>query len=217
MMWLRRIASRHRLERELDRELAFHVDRLADDLAAQGLGPAEARRQALIRFGGVESIKEAARDVRGTRWVEDFARDVRYAFRSMGRARGFTIAVVASLALGIGANTGVFAVIEALMLRALPVSRPAEVFFLARTGYDEPNLRFSHPAIDDLRRALSDIPLAGMSSTARMQVTAGSSPEFAIGQLVTGDWFRTLGVAAQLGRTLAADRDAPPHVDAETV
>ena len=217
MRWLQRVMSSARLERELDRELAFHVDRLTDDLVAQGLPPAEARRQALLRFGGVESIKEDARDARGTRWVENLARDVRHAFRSMGRAKGFTIAVVASLALGVGANTGVFAVIEALMLRALPISRPEEVFFLARTGYDEPNLRFSHPAIEDLRGALPEVPLAGMSSTARMQVSLGSSTEFAIGQLVTGNWFQTLGVTAQLGRTLSAGRDVPPSVDPETV
>jgi predicted permease len=217
MTWLRRLLSRTRLERELDLEVAFHIDRLTDDLAARGLTREEARRQALVRFGGIEPIKEAARDARGTRWAEHVAQDVRQAFRSMGRAKAFTIAAVSSLALGVGANTGVFAVIEALLLRPLPVTRPAELFFLERTGYEDPNLRFSHPTLEALRRAVPDVPLAGMSSTARMQVLVGSSTEFAIGQLVTGNWFRTLGVPPQVGRMLTEGRDRGQELEAEAV
>src|SRR5512139_420349 len=117
MNWLRRLLSRGRLERELERELAFHVERLEEDLAAKGMPAAEARRQALLRFGGLESVKEAARDARGTRWIESLAGDVRYAFRTMARAKAFTLAAILSLALGVGANTSVFGVIQALLLR----------------------------------------------------------------------------------------------------
>ena len=207
MTWLRRVFSRNRLERELDAELTFHVDRLAQDFIAQGLPPEEARRRALVRFGGIEPTKEAARDVRGTRWLEDAGRDIRYAFRMMRRTKGFTAAALLSLALGVGANAGVFSVVEALLLRPLPLARPDEIVFLNRTGFDEPNLRFSHPELLRLSADIPDASFAGMSSTARMQLSVAQGVELVIGQLVTGTWFELLGVRAAAGRVLAPADD----------
>ena len=207
MTWLRRVFSRNRLERELDAELTFHVDRLAQDFIAQGLPPEEARRRALVRFGGIEPMKEAARDVRGTRWLEDTGRDIRYAFRMMRRTKGFTAAALLSLALGVGANAGVFSVIEALLLRPLPIARPNEIVFLNRTGFDEPNLRFSHPELLRLAAEISDASFAGMSSTARMQLSLAEGAQLVLGQLVTGTWFEVLGVHAETGRLLTPADD----------
>ncbi len=207
MTWLHRLFARNRLERELDAELSFHVDRLAHDFVAAGLPPGEARRRALLRFGGIEPMKEAARDVRGTRWLEDAGRDVRYAFRMMRRAKGFTSAALLSLALGIGANAGVFSVIQALLLRPLPIARPNEIVFLNRTGFDEPNLRFSHPELQRLAGEIRDASFAGMSSAARMQLSAGNGAELVLGQLVTGTWFPLLGVRASAGRLLTPADD----------
>ncbi len=207
MTWVRRLFSHGRLERELDAELSFHVDRLAQDFIAAGLDPAEARRRALMRFGGIEPIKEAARDARGTRWVENTGRDLRYALRMMRRAKGFTAAALLSLALGIGANAGVFSVIQALLLRPLPVDRPDEIVFLARTGLDEPTYRFSHP---EMLRVAADVPeasFAGMSSSARMQMATSRGAELVVGQLVTGAWFQVLGVRAAAGRVLTPADD----------
>jgi predicted permease len=127
MSWLSRFFFRARAERDLDRELAYHLDRQVSDLIAQGLDPAEAVRQARLTFGGREQIKEAARDVRGTRWVEDFFRDCRHGLRLLRRTPAFTTVAVVSLALGIGANTAIFSLIDSIMLRSLPVTDPASL------------------------------------------------------------------------------------------
>ncbi len=210
MTWLRRLFSHDRLERELEAELSFHVDRLAQDFIARGASPEEARRRALVRFGGIEPIKEAARDARGTRWLENIGRDIRYALRMMRRAKGFSAAAVLSLALGIGANAGVFSVIEALLLRPLPVRRPNEIVFLNRTGFDKPNLRFSHPELLRLGSENPDVSFAAMSSTTRMQMAMPGGAELVLGQLVTGTWFQVLGVRAAAGRVLTAADDRAP-------
>src|SRR5215467_7235784 len=128
MGWLRRLLGRERLERELDAELAHHVSEETRRLVAEGETPDEARRQALARFGGLEPIKEQARDARGTRWLEDLSRDVRYAFRMMRRSPAFTIAAILSLAIGIGANAAIFSISDALLMRPLDVPRPNELW-----------------------------------------------------------------------------------------
>lgn len=207
MRWLMRLFRRERLERELESELRFHLEQQTRDLAATGIATDEARRLALASFGGLEPVKEAARDARGTRWLEDLGRDVHYSFRTMRRAKGLTAAVIVSLALGIGANGAIFSVIQALILRALPIANPDEVFFLNRTGFDEPNLLFSHPMLIRFKREMRHVGFAAMSSTASLQITTGQNVELTAGQLVSGDWFGLLGVGATVGRVLAPSDD----------
>jgi predicted permease len=127
MSWLSRLFFRARAERDLDRELAYHFDRQVSDLIAQGLNSADAVRQARLAFGGREQIKEAARDVRGTRWMEDLLRDCRNGLRLLRRTPAFTTVAVVSLALGIGANTAIFSLIDSILLRSLPVTDPASL------------------------------------------------------------------------------------------
>ena len=156
MGWLSRLFGRERLERELDAELAHHVSEEARRLEREGVAPEDARRQALARFGGIEPIKEQARDARGTRWVEDLSRDVRYAFRMMRRSPVFTAAAVISLAVGIGANAAIFSISDALLLRPLDVTRPNELWFLNRAGFAQPNYRFSYPGLTHLQQAVPE-------------------------------------------------------------
>src|SRR6185295_13207941 len=99
---------RARMESELDKELRFHVEQRTADLVKEGVAPGEARRRALLEFGGIEAAKEDCRDARGTRWLEDFFHDCRYGLRLLRRSPVFTIVAILSLALGIGANTAIF-------------------------------------------------------------------------------------------------------------
>ena len=207
MGWLRRLVYRTRLERELDAELRHHLEEDIRRLEGEGVPSGEARRRALAAFGGVEPIKEQARDARGTRWLDDLARDLRYATRLMRRSPVFTLAAVGSLAVGIGANTAIFSVIDALVLRPLPIARPAELFFLERSGLDEPLYRFSHPRLSAFGRDVPDARFAGMSATSRVQVVVDESAELVIGQLVTGSWFDVTGITPQAGTFFSAADD----------
>src|ERR1700754_3694794 len=107
-MWIKRLFSRAALER--DREMQFHLDAAIADHVKAGLTPEEARRRARIDFGGPEQMKEDTRDARGTRWVEDFVSDARFALRGMRRTPVFAVAAILTIAIGVGANTAVFSI-----------------------------------------------------------------------------------------------------------
>ena len=116
-------------------EVRFHIEARAEDLAREGLSPAEAMRQARMEFGTVDAIKDDCRQSRGVRWLDELSNDVRYAVRLMAKTPGFTAAAVLSLALGIGANTAIFSLMDAVILRTLPVTDPQDLVFLrARQG-----------------------------------------------------------------------------------
>ena len=198
MSWLSRLLRRERLEQDLDKELQFHIDARVDALVADGIGPGEARRRALAEFGGLEPVKEDARDARGTRWVSDLAQDVRYALRMLRANKGFTVAAVLSLALGIGANAAVFRVIDGLILRPLDVPRPQELFVLESSEAEES--RFSHPAYLQLAAAAPDALLSVMTNPAIFQTAINGVAELTTAQLVSESWFAVVGVSAQTGR-----------------
>ncbi|HKW02385.1 MAG TPA: ABC transporter permease [Vicinamibacterales bacterium] len=208
MGWLSRLLGRERLERELDAELAHHVSEEARRLEREGVAADDARRQALARFGGIEPIKEQARDARGTRWIEDLSRDVRYAFRMMRRSPMFTAAAVVSLAVGIGANAAIFSISDALLLRPLDVTRPNELWFVNRAGFASPNYRLSYPSLMHLQVAVPDVQFAASAAANRIQIDREGGAELALGQLVSGNWFDVLGVSAAAGRVLGMN-DAP--------
>ena len=114
MTWLSRLMRRRQMERQLDKELVFHIEQHAADLIARGHDPAEAQRQARLALGGVEQVKEGCRDARGTRWLEDLQQDLRYTLRILRRRPLFTAVIVCTLALGGGATTLMFTVINSV-------------------------------------------------------------------------------------------------------
>ncbi|MGH8570518.1 MAG: permease prefix domain 1-containing protein, partial [Gammaproteobacteria bacterium] len=180
MSWLSRLVRSRTLDRELDRELRAHLDLMTDDLIRSGVAPEEARRQASIALGGIEQVKEASRDARGTRLVEDWWQDTKYAVRSLRRAPGFSLAAILTLAVGIGANTAVWSVMDAVMFRALPVARSEELYAL-RHGIpsdEDPSYLFSYLELGRFRSVLPDsVPISGMGSIARMYAAAGGRAE----------------------------------------
>jgi predicted permease len=201
MTWLSRLLRRNALEKELDRELQFHLDAAAADHVRAGLTPEDARRMARIQFGGPEQVKEATRDSRGTRWVEDFVSDARFAVRGMRRTPVFAAAAILTIAIGVGANTAVFSIMDALLRKSLPVERPEELRAVLREGLDDDEGLISHPLMQRMQAELgSTTPLAGASGAARLYATIAERPEGVSAQLVTGNFFATLGVHAQIGR-----------------
>src|SRR5688572_1701867 len=136
MGWLTRFANTFRtgrLRRDIDREQAFHLAERADDLRASGLGEAEARRQARLQFGSPAAAIEHTRDVDIVAAADAAWRNVRYAARALRRTPGFTVSVVLTLALGIGANSAVFSAIDAVLIRPLPFPNPHELIRLQQT------------------------------------------------------------------------------------
>src|SRR5215467_2910463 len=120
MTWWHRLWLRKKMEEQLEKELRFHLDQHTADLIAQGHEPEEARRLARLALGGPEQVKEQCRDARGTRWLEDFVRDLRYAGRRLRGNPGFAAVTVLTLAIGIGASTAIFSAINPILIEPLP-------------------------------------------------------------------------------------------------
>ncbi len=203
MSWLGRLFGSRALDRDLDRELRAHLELLTDDLVRSGLPRQEAMRQARLTLGGVEQVKEASRDARGTRFALDWWQDTRYALRALRRSPGFSAAAILTLAVGIGANTAVWSVLDALLLRALPVERSEELYTMHRgePSDEDPNYLVSFPQMGRFQRVLPDsVRLGAMSSMAQMYVATDGQAEPVQAQLVSGNWFQVLEVGAAGGR-----------------
>lgn len=208
MSWLNRLLRRDALETDLDREVQFHLDAAVADHVRAGVSPEEARRRARLDFGGPEQIKEQARDARGTRWAEDFLHDARFAVRGMRRSPAFATAAILTIAIGVGANTAVWSIMDALMRRALPIEKPEELVAIRRVGLGENEYLVSHPLMKQMQRELgAGAELAAMGSISRVYATTGERPEGILALAVSGNFFDLLGVRPQRGRLLGPGDD----------
>jgi putative ABC transport system permease protein len=205
--WWRPFARRQR-ERELDAELQDHVERMIADFRATGANEQEARRRALAEFGGVEPIKETCRDLRRTRWIDETLQDVRYAVRRCRNSPGFSAVAVLTLAVGIGANTAMFSLVDAILLRPLPIEDPRQLVQVNRRGPGGQGPVISYPTYQFLRDNQSSFSdLAGTGRVWRWSVTFTDAEglERVAGELVTGNYFSVLGLRPSLGRVLTPD------------
>ena len=191
----------------MDAELRFHLDARTDDLVASGLAPAEARRRAIEEFGDPLRWKEQGREVRGVGWIDGIKADLRYGLRMMMQSPGFAAAAVLSMAIGIGANTAIFSLVNSVLLKPLPVRDPESLILLAVSS-DQSGLgsSFPYPFYRDLRQA--NEALSGVLASASMtpSLEADGPPEQIEGELVSGNYFEVLGVQPHLGR-LFTDND----------
>lgn len=208
---LEALFRRSALEERIDSELRAHVEAYTDDLVRSGMPRAEAERRAHLEFGGVEGVKEECRDARGLRWADELRQNIRYAFRTFRKAPGFATAAVLSLALGIGANTAIFSVVDAALLRPLPYRDPGRLVAIweNHTTRGERFDEFANANFVDLRANTPSLEGIAASMPFGVTLTGSGDAERLHGRMVTPDAFALLGAGARLGRALIAADGQP--------
>lgn len=219
---LRNLVTRRRNDERLKEEIAEHLALQTEENIKAGLAPAEARRQAMLKFGAVEAIKEDYRDERGLPFVEALLYDMRYALRRLRKSPAFTIMVVLTLALGIGATTSIFTLFYAVLLKSLAVAKPGELYRLGKEarccywgGYSQDN-EFSLVSYDLYKHFRDHTPdfaelAAFQASDPLLGVRSGSveAAQSYPGEFVSGNYFTMFGVRAYAGRLLTPTDDRP--------
>src|SRR5438876_3505125 len=212
MTYWGRLWSRTRLEAQLEKELAFHLDQHAADLIAQGLDPDEARRRARLAIDGPEQVKESCRDARGTRWLDNLTQDLRYSIRMMRRMPGFAAVAVGTLALGIGATTVMFTVVNGVLLKPLSYPDPDRLVHLFEqtdwsTTYGN-QWAFAYLNYRDCERESRSLALAAWRYSGGT-VSGHGDPEYVEGLQISAGLFPVLGVPIYRGRGFVAEEDRP--------
>lgn len=215
MVWARRfwlklqtLLRRNRSSQQLNDEIQFHLDQQIAENVAAGMGREEAIRRARIAFGGIEQAKEECRDARCVDWIQDFVQDLRYGLRMLRKSPGFTAVAVLTLTLGIGANVGIFSMVDAIFLKPLRVYRPSDLVKIGildvKTGKSRgvPSRFLSQ--LQQYDQAFSGI-LADIADGVSFR--AGDATERAIADAVTANYFDVLGVKPYLGRFFSEGSD----------
>jgi predicted permease len=221
MRWFERFFRRELTEKHLDAELRFHMDQRVADLVAAGIAPEQARRRARLELGGLDQVKEECRDVGAGRLVEVMIQDIRFGLRQLRRNPGFTAVAILSLALGIGATTAIFSVVNGVLLKPLPYPHQER---LVEVGLDLPGInQFNWPlsppeyfTFREQSRTFQDIGLyytgfgAGLYSA---NITGHGRPEHVPALGVTDGVLPILGVTPLLGRSFTRAEDEPGSSD----
>ncbi|CAA9301682.1 MAG: Acidobacterial duplicated orphan permease (function unknown) [uncultured Gemmatimonadaceae bacterium] len=207
------------VQREVDEELALHIELRTRDYVARGMTPTEARAAALHRFGDVALVEQEClhigrareRDMRRAEWWAELRQDLAYAWRQLGRSRGFTAAAVLTLALGIGATTAIFTVVDAVVLRPLPFDEPSRVVRFratsANAGWEKGN--FAPGEYGGWQREGRSWERLALVYPGDFTLAGDELPERVVGERVTRDYFAVFGVRPALGRVFGADEDRP--------
>ena len=229
MSWLKRIFRRKQLYGDLSEEIRAHLDEKVEELVASGMTRKEAEHAAQREFGNVMITEENAREI--WRWprLENFLIDVRYALRVLRKSPGFTIVAILTLALGIGANTAIFTLIDGIMLRTLPVSKPAELYRLGDThqccnigGVQSRWSIFSYPLYRQLREHTPEFSqmaafAGGLDNFAVRRGGSDAPPQPLVGEFVSGDYFTMLGLRAFAGRLIDSTDDRASALPAAVI
>jgi predicted permease len=204
-MWWRK---RKEMLRQLEQDILTHIEQETRDNIERGMSPDEARTAALRKFGNVQQIKEQTREVWTVIAWEQFLQDVRYGFRLLRRHPGFAAAAILTLALGIGANTAIFSLINAVLLRALPVRDPGCLVEVARFWAGQRRGTLSYPLYSFLRdQSHSFAGMLAQSTPAKHEINISGAPETVETQMVSGSYYQVLGVTTAAGHTFTPEYD----------
>jgi predicted permease len=214
--WLLRLTAlfgRDRQEQELAQEMQSHLEMHVEDNLRAGMRGEEARRDALMRLGGIEQAKELYRDRRGLPLIETFVQDVRFGLRILRKNPGFTAVAVLTLALGIGANTAIFSVVHAVLLRPLPYRNSTRLVTVhTKTAmFPQFELGNSWPAFQAIHTRVDALESSSVFSTSPRTLTGQGEPAILDVAAVSRDFFSQLGVTSENGRLLAEADEAPGH------
>jgi len=225
---------RTQLDRDLDAELRSHLEMAVERNLAQGMSREQAHRKAFLDFGGLEQARLIYRERRGLPFLDALLQDLRFAFRTLRKSPGFTAVAVLTLALGIGANTAIFSLIDAVLLRSLPVHDPQQLVVFQWTAHHSPNTKgqysfmscpspnastehgcsFSYPMFEQFQSLQEEFSgVTALCGNVGLNLRGNGPASFVQGEMVSGDFFETLGIGAAWGRTFAPADDktgAPP-------
>jgi predicted permease len=223
---------RNRMLQELDQDIRDHIERETQDNIERGMSPEEARYAAVRKFGNVTLVKEETREVWSFVWLEQLGQDIHYGLRMLAKSPGFAAVAILTLALGIGANTAIFSLVDAVMLRSLPVENPSELVLLKWGARNSPNIHgymtsgdcptdlrpgaanpsgcsFSEPMFREIAQANLFSATAAFATSGRLNLTGNGPATVINGQLVSGDFFHMMGLKAAAGRLFDAADDTP--------
>ena len=208
---LRSVFRKNRVEQELSEELRFHLEKLIQENIEKGMTPDEARYAALRELGGVEQIKEECRDMRRVNYVESSIQDLRYGLRMLAKNPGFTAVAVLTLALGIGANTAIFSVVDAVVLRPLPYKDPDRLVMVKeRIPLVTPEpIPVCAPDVIQFQRQNEVFESVAAFRGGQLDLSGGREPERITAERVNANLFSLLGVQPLVGRAFTADEDQP--------
>jgi putative ABC transport system permease protein len=211
MSWLKQLFSRRGLYNELSNEMQQHLEEKIDELVAGGMSRKEATTAARRQFGNFTLLEQDGRAV--WRWpsLEDFLMDIRFSLRTLRKSPGFTAAALLTLALGIGANTALFSVIDAVLLRPLPFHHPERLVAVHSIDLKDATHggEISYPAFLDWRSQSHSFEAMSVWNTTSLTYTGGDQPESIRGAMVSANLFSMLGVSQALGRNFTDDEDHP--------
>jgi hypothetical protein len=204
---LRALLRPKRVEQELDEEFQFHLEQRIQTGIERGLAPEEARAEALRALDNISLRKEECRDMRGLNFVDNLAQDLKYAIRTLRKGPLFTAVAIVSLALGIGANTAIFSVMDVLLLRPLPVKAPDQLRLVSLSRKEKPRYSFNYPMFELIRDRNEVFSHTFAWSTMNLQTPVGEDMIHVPAALASGDYFTGLGVNPVLGRVFGRDDD----------
>src|SRR5215471_10993015 len=226
---IRAVFQSNDLDRDLILELESHIQNLAEQHIRNGASQEEAQRLARIELGGIAQLREAHREVRGLPWLDAVLQDMRFAFRMFRKSPGFTAVAILTLALGIGASTAIFNLLNAIMLQSIPVRNPEQLVVLRWSAHSKPenlgtssygdcrwtpgaiqSCSFSYPMYNTLSAHADTLSsVLAMADAGQLDLSGNGAVSLVGGELVSGNYFETLGVSSALGRTILPSDDRP--------